>query len=275
MIYLYNTATGTYANMFRQAFKNIAEYLAGEEEDVSNYKVLIAVNMIDLFTEAKTRTALRARFAKKDGKSLVEEIAMTDDERYFFDQKLPTGAAEVLEKLSAWTKSNTDGFKYDVTFGPVVLNGTIDFADNTLLTDTVPGFVASSLKGYVLVITTAGNMLNQEREISDNDITSITLSLPFEGDVTGLTYSVYENTEKYMLFNLTLDAYWDANMLLGAETAVREALIIYIMKEWYLINRLMEDYEIEEVQYQKELTKINERLSRRKTPYHRSGELFS
>lgn len=275
MIYLYNTATGTYANMFRQAFKNIAEYLAGEEEDVSNYKVLIAVNMIDLFTEAKTRTALRARFAKKDGKSLVEEIAMTDDERYFFDQKMPTGAAEVLEKLSAWTKANIDGFKYDVTFGQIMASGTIDYAENVILTDSSPGFVVSALKGYTLVIISAGDMLNREREISDNDAISITLTFPFENDVTGLRYNVYENTEKYMLFNLTLDAYWDANMLLGAETAVREALIIYIMKEWYLINRLMEDYEIEEIQYQKELSKINERLSRRKTPYHRSGELFS
>ena len=276
MVYLYNTETDTYKDLYRQSFNNLPEYLGEEVKDILHYNILFVVNIGDIFTQAKKRTALRGRFAKgKDGEALLDTIEMTDDDRSFIDDILPSGAAEVYKKMSAWSKNIINGLKYNVSFGVITASGTVISVDGAVITDTFLNLIASALKGQKLVITSGDDLKDQEREISDNTVTTITLASPFLEDITGLSYKTYNVSDKHILFSVSMDLNWDPNMLQVVDTAIKEALIQYLLKEWYLTNRYLPDAEIEDRKYQVELTKIRSGLMQSKVPYRRPSDMFS
>src|SRR4030042_4619815 len=106
MIYIYNEATDTYTDLYRQAFENLEEYLGEEVADTTIYKIMFFASLQEIFDQAKKRSSFRGRFAKDgNGVPLLENIMITDDEQSFIEDMLPAGATELYKKLSAWMKN--------------------------------------------------------------------------------------------------------------------------------------------------------------------------
>lgn len=111
MIRLYNIANA-------ETLTDNNDYL---EELVANpdgsYLVIFLHDLDQLFTEVKKKTAYRGRFARGDkGQSLLEQIAITDDERSYFDSVIQSAGPEVMTKLSAWARNIDQAYRYNVTF---------------------------------------------------------------------------------------------------------------------------------------------------------------
>lgn len=82
-----------------------------------SYLVIFLHDLDQLFTAVKKKTAYRGRFAKGDkGQSLLDQIAITDDERSYFDSVIQSAGPEVANKLSAWAKSIDQAYRYNVSF---------------------------------------------------------------------------------------------------------------------------------------------------------------
>lgn len=270
MILLYNTSAHTYINM--------TEYLTSIADSTGNiYRLLMLFNLDTLFEGTKKRTAWRGRYAKDEqGKPLTEKLAITDDERDMFDDLMLRGSNEVFLKMSAWAKGIAGANRFNVKFGtPVVSGSVISGGTTAILTDTSQALTVNALAGYKLVITTAGVEQNQERTIVSNTADTITLDSAFTTDVTGLEYSVMTQTDDFIVYYLDMNIEWDLNMIHQAYESAREALISYFVKEWFVVNRYIDDAAIEGGKYEIELVKIKQALSQRKTPLRRSGEIFS
>lgn len=277
MLYLYDNTTDTFSPLYRTAFENLDEMINPQAViDTTVYDLVFFASLTDIFTIAKRRSAIRARFAKdEEGKPLVDKIAITDDERDWYDDVLPQGAIEVYKKLSAFAKNVTNAYKYSVTFGPKTGSGTVESISGTTIIDSSLTLVPSALKGHKLVITTVGDLKDQQKTIADNTANTIILEEAWEQDITGLNYNVYNPSEDYVMYSVKLDSNWDRNMLQSCDNAIMEALVAYILKEWYLINRYGDDYAIEEDRYQKQLMKVKSSLSQGKKPYHRPADFFA
>ena len=268
MLYLYNTNDNSYLTMIQY----LQEIEAGSED---TYQVIFGFNLADLFTHAKKRTAIRGRYAKDDqGSPMLEKMAMTDDEQELFDDWIKVAAPEVFRCLSAWAKNLDYAYRHDVNFGIPGISGSADSVDGAVITDSSLALTPDAQIGKKLVVVSPGLLANQERTITDNSADTITLSSPFDSDITGLDFVICDATAKYIVYYIEVDTGWDANMLQGVENAIQESLVTYIIKEWYKINRLRDDFLTEEVAYQTELAKISSQLFQRKTPIKRPADWF-
>lgn len=270
MIYLYDTSEHTYIN--------VTDYLTSIESDAGNvYRLIFLFNLDTLFDSVKKRTAWRGRFARNNkGLPLLDELVITDDERDMFDDLIKSGSAEAYRYLSAWAKNIAGAYRHNVKFGDPVESGTVTSGGATnVLTDSNLALVTNALTGCKLVITSPGLAMNQERTIQSNTANTITLDSTFDVDVTGMEYAVMTQTDDFIIYYLDMDLEWDINMLLAASTAIEQALIAFFVKEWYIINRYMDDAQIEATRYGTELANIRKYLTNRKTPARRSGEIFS
>jgi hypothetical protein len=273
MIYIYNTYTDKYTDLYRQAWENLEEYMGEVVEDTTVYKIMFFVSLDDIFTQAKKRTAFRGRFAKDaKGNSLLEQFAITDDEQSLLEDLLKSGAEEVHKTISAWMQNDNESFQYNVTFGAKAPMGTITSDGGTTIIDSTAPFTGN-LAGYKLVILD-GTLENEERDIVSNTTDTLTIDRAFTGSVLGASYGVYNPEEKFITYALEMDLRWDFPMISAAETAIKEALTAFEMKEWYLANRYMEDFAIEEAKYLKELSKAKSALIQGKTSWSRPTDQF-
>ena len=276
MILLYNNTTDTFKDLYRHPYENIDEYVSPVDVEALEYDVLFFTNLTDAFIIAKRRSAIRGRFAKnKDGTPLIESIALTDDERDWYDDILPAGASEVFKKLSAFAKKITYAYKYGVTFGGKVAVGTVESVVGTVVTDSALVLTPSALKNHKFVITSDNLLKDQEQTILDNTVNTITLTLPWEQDITGMSFSVYNPAEDYILYTVKMDSNWDTNMLHNCESAIMEALVSYTLKEWYMANRYVDEYAIEQDKYQKNLLLVKSSLGQGMISYRRPTDFFS
>lgn len=260
-ILLYNNDLDTFRDLYRTPYENVDEYV-DPADDLSPYDILYFVNLTDVFTIAKRRSSLRARFAKDpEGKPLVENLAMTDDERDWYDDIMPIGSALIFKKLSAFAKGIKHAHKYGVTFGGKVVTGTIESIAGNIISNSSLSLTPSVLKGYKLVLTSGSeDVIDQEQVIIDNTANTITVQSPWKQDVTGLSFSVYNPSEDYVLYTVKLNSNWDLNLIHNVESSIQEAMISYVLKEWYLINRYMDDFAIEDAKFNNYLTQIKSSL---------------
>jgi hypothetical protein len=274
-ILLYNNDLDTFRDLYRTPYENVDEYV-DPADDLSPYDVLYFVNLTDVFTIAKRRSSLRARFARDaEGRPLVENLAMTDDERDWFDDIMPIGSAAIFKKLSAFAKGIQHAHKYGVTFGGKVAVGTIESIAGNIISDSSLSLTPSALKGYKLVLTSGTeDLINQEQLILDNTANTITVQVPWEQDVTGLSFNIYNPSEDYVLYTVRLDTNWDLNMIHNVESSVMEAMISYALKEWYLINRYMDDYAIEDAKFKSYLSQIKSSLDQGVNTTERPMDMF-
>lgn len=276
MLYLYDNATDTFSPLYRTAFENLDEMIdPSAAVDSSVYDLVFYASLTDIFTIAKRRSAIRARFAKDEaGNPQVEKLAITDDDRDWYDDILPHGAGEVFKKLSAFAKNVANAYKYGVTFGAKTASGTVESILSGVITDSSLSLTPSALKGHKLVIT-SDELKDQQKTILDNTANTITIEEAWEQDITGLNFNVYAPSDDYVMYSVSLDSNWDSNMLQLCDKAILEALISYALKEWYLINRYGEDYGVEEARYQKQLSEVKSSLSLGKKPYRRPADFFA
>ena len=276
MLYLYDNSADTFTELFRRAYQDIDEIIEPKTLDEDVYDILFFASLTDIFTIAKRRSAIRSRFAKdNEGKPLVDSFALTDDEKDWFSDIMPEGSAEIWKKLSAFGRDTEDAYRYGVTMGTKPATGTIDIVAGAVLTDSSLTLTPSALIGYVLVITSAGDMEGQQKSIIANTANTITLESAWKQDVTGMDFNVYDSATDYVLYTVKLDSNWDINMLQSCDKNIQEALVSFCLKEWYLINRWMDDFTIEDGHYQKSLAKIKSDLSHGKKPYRRATDFFA
>jgi hypothetical protein len=269
-MYIYNTDKLTYLDL--------AAYLTSLPANPGDtYRVLFLNKLDDIFSGAKRLTAMRGRFAKDDqGGSNLDKIALTDDEREWFDDEIiKNGSSEVFRKISAWAKSIDEACRHNVKFGDPVQSGAVTGVVAVVVTDATKVMVVNALAGYKMVITSPGALMNQERIIVSNTVDTITLDQAFSSDITGLEYSVFTQTDDFIIYYISLNLTWDPNMLQGVDASIKQALVLYTVKEWYLINRMTDDYTIENVKYENELSKIRVQLMQTKTPTRRPVDFFS
>lgn len=276
MIYLYNTESDTYRDLYRTPYDNLQDYLSDYQEGTDVYKVVYLVSVLDVFEKARQKSAIRGRFAKNEnGERLIDVFALTNDEFSFVESILPSCAAKVFQKLSAWCKDNLNAFQQNISFGNRIAIGVISSAVGTTINDSSANYTINSLKGYRIIILDANSDINEEeREIISNSATSIVIEREFSGDPTGLAYGIYNPSDKYFAYFLNMDVNWDKNMLQSAESAIIESFVAFILKEWYNINRYMDDYIIEETKFQDELKNIRTALMRGITSYRRPMNIF-
>lgn len=276
MIYLYNTVADTYRDLYRTPYESLEEFLSDFEEDSEIYKVVYLVSLSDVFEKAKQRSAFRGRFAKDaQGAGMLDSFMLTNDELSYINNIVQVCAAEVFKKVSAWCKNNVNAFQQNISFGNKIVNGSITSATGTTITDSSASFIVNGLTGYkIIILDSDSNIHEEERDIISNSETSIVIDRAFSEDPTGLEYGIYNPDEKYIAYFLNMDSNWDKNMLQNAEAAINEAYVTFILKEWYLVNRYMDDYTIEETKYQNELKKIRSSLMQGKTPYRRPVSNF-
>ena len=276
MLYLYDNTTDTFSPLYRTAFENLDEMINPPAViDTTVYDLVFFASLTDIFTMAKRRSAIRARFAKDEaGNPLVEKIAITDDERDWYDDILPQGAGEVFKKISAFAKNVTNAYKYGVTFGAKTASGTVESVVGVTITDSSLSLTPSALIGHKLVIT-SDDLKDQQKTIADNTANTITLEEAWEQDITGLSYNVYAPSDDYVMYGVKMDNNWDPNMLQLCDKAILEALVSFTLKEWYLANRYGDEYTIEEAKYQKQLLEVKSSLNRGKIPYRRPADFFA
>jgi hypothetical protein len=275
MIYIYNETTDKYTDLYRQAFENLEEFLGDEAEDTTVYKIMFFVSLDDIFEQAKKRSAFRGRFAKDaQGKSLLEQMVITDDERELIEDQLPNGATELQKKLSAWMKAVNESYKYGVTFGAKAPIGTITSASGSTVSDSSAPFTAGALAGYKLVIL-SGDIEHEEREILSNTTSELTLEREFTDDPTGLEYGVYDPDEKFITYALQMELNWNFAILQAVEAAIKEAMVSYELAQWYLANRYMDDYAIEDAKYKNELMKARSALFQGRESWTRPSDFFA
>jgi len=267
MNYVYNATKNTY--------QSIADFSAAKTDATDVLRVMVLTDLDQVFAAAKKRTALRGRFAV-DGQnqSILEKLALTEDERDWFDEIIKNGTTEVSRKLSSWTKDITNATRHNVKFGNPLHSGIATTVAGAVLTDSTKAFTVDGLKDMKVVITTPGIGLNQERVILSNTATAITLASAFTADVEGMEYVVCPVTGNLVIYYLTLDPSWDLNLFLGVGAAIQEALVIYSVKEWYKINRNTNDYPIEEAEWNNQLSKIRGTLLQYKIPARRVTDFF-
>lgn len=269
MNYIYNATKKTYQDLLDS---NVA---ATAEGDV--LRVLLLSDLDSVFNAVKRRSAIRGRFATdQKGNPLLEQIAMTDDERDWFDEIIKGGSNEITRKLASWTKGIDAACRHNVKFGNPVFSGSVVSVTNAVITDSSKAYTVDALKDKKLVITSAGPQMNQERKILSNTATTITLETAFSTPVTGMDYAICDVTSYFILNYLNMDYSWDLNLFHGIGASIEEALILYTLKEWWKITPATQaDYQVEEVNYNNQLSKIRSQLLQYKIPVRRVSDFFS
>ena len=234
-------------------YYSLEDFIQALDEDSAGntYHTLFVHPIEALFEKIQRRSALRGKLVKdQQGASRTEEFQITEDERDIFMDFLQTGAAEIFRQISGFSKEINSAFRFNVPFGDPEFSSIITDIDNNgllIVDDGINLMTPNAYQGMKLVITSPGLLQNMERTIESNGTDSFTIDEAFPDDVTGLEYIVTAQTEKhiliYSLFNL---AQLDTNMILGIDALFEKCFIGTVLRDWYLTNRFMEDYQVEE-----------------------------
>lgn len=235
-------------------YLTMEQYLAELQvpsETADTYYLLFAFPIEALFEKIKRRAALRAKVARdQQGNSQLDSFILTEDERDIYLDYLQSGAGEIFKQVSGFSKNIASAFRFNVSFGTPVVDSTVVSVsgDGLTITDSALTMTVNAYAGMKLVITSAGLLENQERTIVSNTATAFVVSSAFSGDVTSLEYVVSIQTEKFILIYSAMNVLgFDTNMILGMDALFEKCFIGTVLRDWYLINRFMPDYEIEKV----------------------------
>lgn len=221
---------------------------------------LFTYQIEDLFEEIKRRTALRSKLAQgAKGESLSEEYQLTEDERDVFIKWMRKRSAKIFKEISGYSKAINSAFRFNVNFGDPEFSSLVSSVspDGLTITDMSLDMLTNEYAGMKLVITSPGLYENQERTIVSNTDTAFVIDSAFTGDVSGLEYIVAAQTEKHILiYTLMNILHFDTNMLEGIDSLFEECFVRALTAEWFLINRFMDDFQIEETELKKDISDL-------------------
>lgn len=243
---------------------------AGETGDTMQLLYIYPIE--DLFEKIKRRSALRGKLAKdQQGASRTEEFQLTEDERDIFIDFLQSGSAKIFREISGFSKLINAAFRFNVNFGDPEFSSLVSSVDGTglLVTDNgIDAMTVNAYQGMKLVIISPGLLENQERTIVSNDEDTFTIDEAFGGDVTGLEYIVAAQTEKHICIYSSMDVYhFDTNVILGIDALFEKCFIGTVLRDWYLTNRFMEDYQVEETLLKNDISDLRMHYFQSMTPY--------
>jgi hypothetical protein len=233
-------------------YYNLEDFLAdvGAGNVGDTYLLLFAFPVEALFEKIKRRSALRGKLAKdQQGNSQLEAFQITEDERVEFLDFLQSGSAKIFKEISGFSKSINSAFRFNVPFGDPEFASAVESVsvDGLTVTDSSLAMTTNQYAGMKLVITSPGLLENEEATIVSNTGTEFVIDAAFSGDITGLEYAVSAQTENYILIYSALDvSKFDTNVLLGIDALFEKCFIGTVLRDWYLINRFMEDYKVED-----------------------------
>ena len=237
-------------NSDQYLYYNLEDYVnalnAGETGDVMQ---LLYVFPIDgLFEKIKRRSALRGKLVKDEqGESRTGEFQMTEDERDIFIDFLQTGSAKIFREISGFSKQINAAYRFNVNFGDPEFSSLVTSVVGNTVNDLSLTMEVNAYAGMKLVITSPGLMENEERTIVSNTDDAFIVNTAFSGDITGLEYIVAAQTEKHICIYSLMDLpYFDTNVILGIDALFEKCFIGTVLRDWYLTNRFMEDYQVEE-----------------------------
>jgi hypothetical protein len=240
---------------------------AGETGD--NYLLLFIFPIDAIFEKIKRRSALRGKLAKdQQGNSQTESFQITEDERDIFIDFLQSGSAEIFKQISGFSKSINAAFRFNVNFGDPEFSSTFSDDNGTTVVDGSLDMVPNAYVGMKLVIVSPGLLENQERTIISNTDQSFVINEAFSDDVTGLEYVLSAQTEKHIMIYSVFDLpKFDTNVLLGIDALFEKCFIGTVLRDWYLTNRFMEDYQIEENLLKSAISDLRMHYFQSMTPY--------
>jgi len=234
-----------------QLYHNLQEFvdaLASETGDT--YLMLFALPIEALFEKIKRRSALRGKLAiDNQGKSQLEHFQITEDERDIYLDFLQSGSANIFKSISGFSKTLHGAFRFNANFGDPEFGGIITAVsiDGLTITDSTLSMVVNEYAGMKLVIASAGIYENMERTIVSNTATEFVINEAFPANLTTYEYFITAQTEKCILIYSSMDVeQFDTNVIIGIEALLEKTLIGTVLRDWYLINRFMDDYGIEE-----------------------------
>jgi hypothetical protein len=241
----------------------------GETGD--QYYVLFAHEIEPLFEKIKRRTALRGKLAKDDKGALqTENFQITEDERDVFLEFLQDRASKIFKSISGYSKLINSAFRFNVRFGDPEFSSTVTSVDPTglIITDNTLDMEVNAYAGMKLVIISPGLMENKEATILYNTEDTFTIQEEFDGDVTDLEYIVTAQTNNYILIYSNFDVTkFDTNVLLGMDSLFEKCYIDAVLADWYLANRFMDDYTIEEKLLKDDISELRMHYFHSMSPY--------
>lgn len=250
---------------------------AGDTGDT--YLLLFIYPIEDLFEKIKRRTAMRGKLARdKEGVSQTENFQITEDERDLFLDWLSSESAMIFQSISGYSKQINAAYRFNVNFGDPEIGGSINSVspDGLTLESSVTDMTVNEYQGMKIVITSPGLLENEERTIASNTADEFVITEAFPGDVTGLDFVVSAQTEKHICIYSAFDVEaYDTNMLAGQDALFEKAFISAVMKEWYKLNRFMDDYVIEEKDLANTMSDLRMHFFQRMKSYDRSTQMFN
>ncbi|HDY88440.1 MAG TPA: hypothetical protein ENH82_10080 [bacterium] len=254
MVQIYNATEETYST--------IEEYItAYDADDTDVYYVKFLYELSALFDKAKKQTALRWKNAKdENGNSLLLANSITVDEEDFVDDAMERGSGELFKKLLLpWAKNIFNSYQYGV-------DGIIDIVQSTpgftQIQDLEATFITNELVDEWLEIS-SGTYEGEDLEVLSNSPTVINLTGNFTGDVTGASYFILNYPrvlQKFLEYFISMPDYPYLDLLESVEVNLEKANVLYVIKEYYLTTRLMEDYQIENTMYNELVKEIKSTL---------------
>ncbi len=274
-------------NETEDTYESIAAYIAAyDADDTDVFYVQFLYKLSTLFETAKKRTAFRGRAAMDDkGNSLIDKYAITDDEEDFFDEMLEMGSGELFRKLTAWAKNVFNSYQYKVLhdFGEeFYYKGDVNTYQSgggfTVIEDYDAAWTDSALVDFIFEVL-SGPYKDSVQDILTNGEQVLSLDGVFGGSILGESFEITatgETTveESSLQYFINMPDYPYLDLFESVEAKLNEALVLYTIKEWYLTNRFMDDFQIENARYEVLSKEIKNLLMMRTKPPKRNTGLM-
>ena len=269
MIKIYNATT--------EVYQTLEDYLGSIDTSVAYY-VVFAYDRADLFDKVKQMSAYRGKNVKdKEGKRLLENIAMTTDEQELFDRYLLRGVTNIFKSIGGFAKNIENALQMEGKIGLVTYNGTVIsiMPGDVILTVFDTPVDNDILIGSDIIIT-SGTEDGQRRDIVANSGVSIQIDSAFNTDVTGETYDIFdpEGGNDHVLVHINLSDKWDLNMLQGADAVLEDAIISFILYNWFSLSGADIFVNLELSNFQEQKANLKSHLMHQTTPSRRPASFF-
>jgi hypothetical protein len=259
-------------NADKYLYYNLEDFVEALESGLTEdtYYLLFAYPIEALFEKIKRRAALRGKLAKDNqGNSQLDSFQLTEDERDIFIDFLQEGSAKIFKEISGFSKRISGAFRFNVPFGDPLFSSLITTDNGTTIIDTsIEDMEVNVYAGMKMVIINPGLMENKERTIVSNTADTFIIESAFDGDTSGLEYVVAAQTEKYILIYSMFDIEkFDTNVMLGIDAIFEKTFIGTVLKDWYKINRFMEDFQVEAADLKESISDLRMHYFQSMKPY--------
>lgn len=190
--------------------------------------IMFAYAIDEVFEDVKMVTAIRAKSIKDQGKPMLDDYAITNDETGWFEKELKTGGQRVGNAIAHMSKKLPTPYLYD---------------EGVTITDYENTGVAGNYYRYNGIIYKA---LQNTTGIAPAGVTDTNWEIqsPFMDTKGKVVYFIERNT------NLP------ASSIISMDEGLFMALQLYVLKQWYKIVSLLDEASLKEQEYTQAILQI-------------------